>query len=541
MNASRSGFVVALGSLRPGPSVVGIYSVASVVGALISLASASGGVWAKASVTALATAVALVMLVGASAMPWVKLSSRPIATALLFAALAAFVGAVRGIVFVQVAPMLGVALVSDDLAQIVNSVVSAVVWLTLAGLVMGGRDRYRRRYRALLLQGETQTDWDSHPSVTQVKSSLRQALARAGESSDRELNEVADAIRHEIETNIRPLSHRLWFGVQDEEPRSRFIPLMRDSLAVWSVPVGFVSVVWFTTAIIGGARWIGLERAFVAVVASTVLLIVLVIAIGKWTPGSPWLRGSALIGGSVVVVIASDGVARALGYESRLYADIGLIVLLPITITAFVATAAAISLAAADRRMVLEVAERESREIVERRRQSTFLHNSFQSELTGMALQLDEAARSGSTDEAREALERVHALLARSISQDFADFHEDPRMRVDRVIAGWRGICDVSIDLVGSCLDDPRLVLGVQAMEEIIANAVRHGRASTVRICVESTPEGLVIVCESDAHIVSRSEPHRTGLGSQVLEAMTSQEVEFESTATGSRLSLVLP
>ena len=41
---------------------------------------------------------------------------------------------------------------------------------------------------------------------------------------------VASAIRGEIETSLRPLSHRIWFSSSDPEPRARISRLLRDAL-----------------------------------------------------------------------------------------------------------------------------------------------------------------------------------------------------------------------------------------------------------------------------------------------------------------------
>lgn len=541
MSSVANRFNSIVGAVRPSPAVIAVYAIASLIGGLISVASASGDAWLKVLLAGSVTAAVVVLLMVANAVPWRRLADQPVTSSAVFIGIAGAVGTLRGVVFVELAGVWGIRLSSDNATQVVNSAVSAIVWLTLAGLVIGGRDRYRGRYRALLMQGDADVDWDQHPSVEQVKRNLGTALSTSDASIPVDPGEVADAIRREIDTNIRPLSHRLWFGTEEEEPRSRLIPLVRDALTSWTVPTRVVAIAWFLTAILGAARWLGFEQGVMASVVSTLLIVVVIVAIGRWTPSRPLWRVSALAFGSIVVVIATDGVLRLLEFPSRLYVDTGSLVLLPVTVLALVLVSAAISLIESDRRTILEVAERESREIATSRRQSAFLHNSLQSELTGMALQLDEAARTGSADEARVALERVHALLARSISDDFADFLENPRERTDRIIDGWRGICEVSIDLDPAALGDPRLRVAVQAIEEIIANAVRHGGASAigVRVLVES--RGLVVSGESNAHVVDGRVSGGVGLGSHVLATIAPEGVVLESADSGSRMELVIP
>lgn len=527
-------------SLRPNAAVIAVYAVASIIGGLISVASAAGPAWQMVLLTVAVTGIVVVLLMISNWLPWSRLVRRPMMSSAVFIGVAMVVGLIRGLVFVELAQGWGIGLSSDIATQIANSTVSAIVWLTLAGLVIGSRDRYRGMYRALLLQGESDVDWDRHPSVEQVKRTLGELLSRPDSHTRVDPSEVADAIRREIDTNIRPLSHRLWFGAEGIEPRSRLLPLIRDALTAWTVPVRAIAAVWFLTAILGGARWLGLEQGVVVSVVSTVLMVVVVVLIGRVVPPSLWGRAGALAVGSVVVVVGTDGTLRLVGYPSRLYVDTGSLLLLPVTIAALIVVSASISLVESDRRTILEVAERESREIVNAKRQSTFLHNSLQSELTGMAMQLDEAARSGSTEESRAALERVHALLARSISEDFVNFQENPREHIDRIIRGWSGICEVSIEFDEPLDADPRLRLAVQAIEEIITNAVRHGGASSLSVAIDSSARGLVIRVESDARVAGEGDGAE-GLGSRVLASMAPEGVVVEGADSGSLLELVIP
>jgi two-component sensor histidine kinase len=540
MSGMGDRFASIVASMRPSPAVIAVYAVASIIGGLISVTSAAGPAWKLILLSGVVTGIVVALLVASNWLPWGKLGDRPVISSALFIGVAMVVGLLRGLAFVQLADVWGIGLSSDDATQILNSTVSAIVWLTLAGLVIGGRDRYRGRYRALLLQGDIDVDWDQHPSVEQIKRNLGTALSRSDTSVHVDPSQVADAIRREIDTNIRPLSHRLWFGAEEEEPRSRLFPLVRDAVTSWTVPTRAVAIVWFFTAILGGARWLGFEQGLMASVVSTVLIVSVIVVIGRWIPASPWWRVGALAFGSVVVVITTDGVLRLSGYPSRLYLDTGSLLLLPVTVFALVVVAAAITLVESDRRTILEVAERESRELGNAKRQSTFLHNSLQSELTGMALQLDEAARTGSAEESRAALERVHALLARSISEEFASFQENPRERIDRIVGGWRGICEVSIEFDEPIHDDPRLGAAVQAIEEIITNAVRHASATSLRATISSSARGMVILVESDTRVVAEGEAG-AGLGSRVLASMAPEGIVIKGDGSGSRLELVIP
>jgi signal transduction histidine kinase len=537
MNEGGSLNADSLGALRPSGPVIALYVVASFLGAAIAFSSATGSVGSMIAATTVASVVAVVLLLGAQRLPWNAWSDKPWVVAGIYAIVAAGVGTIRGFLLVELSARWGIESTSGSFAQLVNSAVSAAVWLTLAALVVGGRDRYRRRYRALLLHGDTDIDWDGHPSVRQVKDRVGEALLRSGEQTGVDLFAVAEAIRREIDTNIRPLSHRLWFGSEDEEPRTRLSMLVRDAVGAWTVPTRTVLIVWFATSLLGSARWLGGELGLLASAISTVLLLGMIVVVPRALPESAWMRGLALGVGSVAVIIGTDLVLRLLGYPSRVFDDFPLVILLPVSVAALVVTAVAISLAESDRRLVLQVAQREAHAIAKARRQSAYLHNSLQSELTGLAMQLEQAAQSGSSDSARSALARVHALLARSVSEEFASFQENPQQRMQRVIEGWRGICAVRIEVEPGVLGDHRIGVCLQAMEEVIANAVRHSGASHVEIQVSSATEGLSVRSSSDGRVPI--DPG-SGLGSAVLAAVAPRGVLIESSQMGAVLTFTV-
>lgn len=537
MSHGGSRFADLVGSLRPSGLVIGLYGLASVLGAAITFSSAAGSVGAMASVTTLASAAAVALLLGAQRLPWSNWRARPWLVAGIFGMVAATIGVIRGVVIVALSAAWGIELNSGAFAQVLNSMVSALVWLTLAGLVVGGRDRYRRQYRALLWHGEADLDLDQHPNVRQVKAKVSEALLVPDTQDGADLSAVAEAIRREIDTNIRPLSHRLWFGSEDEEPRTRLSMLVRDALSAWTVPTKIVLIVWFATSLLGSTRWLGGEIGFLSSVISTALLFVVIVVVPHLLPESAWIRGLALVMGSVIVISGTDLVLRLLGHPSRIFDEFPLIVLLPISVAALVVTAASIALAESDRRTVLQVAEQEANMIAKARRQSAYLHNSLQSELTGLAMQLEQAAQSGSSESARSALERVHALLARSVSEDFASFQENPQQRMQRVIEGWEGICAVRIDVEPGVLGDHRIGVCLQAIEEVIANAVRHSGASRVEIYVSSATEGLSVRSSSDGRIPT--DPG-SGLGSAVLATVAPRGVLVESGQMGAVLTFTV-
>lgn len=510
-------------SLTFSAPVLGIYAAASVVGGLISFAPGQvAGVRVILGVLS-ATAVALVMLVGAQWLRTAIPEQHFVSRASTFFIIAAFVGAARGLVLIDI----GEGMVErSDVSQVVNSAWSAVLWLTLASLAFGARDRYRRRYHSLLVQGairqQALTDWDAHPSVVRVKSNVSAATPATADSvGNEELLRIARTIREEIETNIRPLSHRLWFSAEAEEPKVRITHLVRDACAGVTAPIVPVAMIWAIGGVLGATRLFGTEAGLFSTALSTVSLAGSLWFAKRWARSSAWWGLLLMTGVALSTISVSDVLMNLLGFPSQVWGSALLMILLPGTVLALLIAASAISLAQADRALVLAVAENGGA-VDGGRRDSAFLHNSLQSELTGMAMQLERAADSGSQDDAREALERVHGLLSRSISEDFESVLEAPRERADRLAAAWRGICDVSFNCDHEVLGDPRLGVAVQAVEEVITNAVRHGGATRVHVVISKGRTGISVVVESNAPIRGAA---GAGLGTLVLASVSQGDV----------------
>lgn len=527
-----------LEGVRLSPPVILMYSIASFVGAVIALSPTGirpGGVLVVAIGV---TGAAVLALFGARRMQASRSMGGPMRAYAVFLVVALVVGAVRGLLLAVWTAAWDETLEGGVGAQVINSAFAAAIWLTLAGLVFASRERYRQRYQSLLVQGATRNpgqqgspDLDSHPSVMQVKSRVAQAVEESGAApTPSDLLHVSDAIRHEIENNIRPLSHRLWFSADGGEPQVRWSRLVRDALAGFTAPVATIALIWLAGGLIGGSRLFGLERAVLSAVISTILLAGMLVLGRRMVRRSPrrglvWALVSA-----IVPVVAADAVLTALGYPSDIGDGSVLALLLPLALFALIVIGSSISLADADREVVLDVAARRrlipADRLLDTRQLSAYLHNSLQSELTGLAMQLEAAARSGDVAEAGEALQRVHALLARSVSEDFAGLGEDPESRAERVVSGWRGICDVVFSIDPSVEGDPRLPVAVQAAEEIIANAVRHAGATAVSVTITLVESDLQVECWANRIVMMAgdmvaSAEAQGGMGLRVLRTLS--------------------
>ena len=537
-----------LKGLRFSGAVIFIYALASFIGALIAFSSSDKGLPLMAGTAALITAVTVVILFLLRSF----VSGALDVNISVFILLSLGVGVLRGVVMVAVAVPWGLIPEANATTQVVNSGISAVVWLFLAGLVLAGRERYRHKYRSLLVQGAASvqsqslvdTDWDRNPAIISMRENLTVHMGEIGTvPSVESLTQTSQAIRIEIEQNLRPLSHRLWFGSFDEYPHVRFTRLIRDSVTYFRMPVWLISLTWLVGGFVGAPMLFGATRGILSTLISTCVLLGLLLAFRKLAEKRPSLMlgiGYLLVAGTVPLIVANF-VLITFGFESDFNVSSGLVIFLPLALIAIMLMGLAISLANSDRNAVLDVAQRYAVEsaagFTNSLEASTYIHNTLQSELTGVALQLQQAAELDDAELSRVAMDRVHEIVNRSLTQDYADQRVDPSNHAEKVAQAWRGICDVDIQMSNEVARDLRAPAATQAVEELIANAVRHSGATQVKVRLDPCSSGIQIIARIDR---TWAQSDQVGLGSRWFVTLSPSGIKSKQVGGWTELHLVI-
>jgi hypothetical protein len=537
-----------LKGLRFSTPVIVIYALASFFGALIAFSSSNKGIVLMVGTAAFVTTVA----VGIVLILRRFVSGTQDVGPVVFLMLAFGVGVFRGVAMIVISVPWGLIPEENATTQVVNSGVSATVWLFLAAIVLASRERYRQKYRALLVQGAAtvqsqalvDADWDSNPAIVSMREKLAVHMAEAGSvPSVESLTRTSEAIRSEIENNLRPLSHRLWFGSFDEYPHVRFTRLVRDSITFFRMPVWVISLTWLFGGFIGGPMLFGFTRGILATVISTAVLAALLLFF-RYTAqrrASLFLGIAYLLIAGTVPLIVADLALVSLGFSSDFNVKNGLVIFLPLALIAMMIMGLSISLANSDRGAVLKVAQRyavvTATGFTNSLEASTYIHNTLQSELTGVALQLKQAADSGDVELSRVAMGRAHEILNRSLTEDYVNRRIDPITRAQKVAQAWRGICKVDIQLGAGVEQDMRATTATQAVEELITNAVRHSGATHIDVTIDLVDSGIRITCR-----VNRlwQESKRVGLGSRWFSTLSPGGLTSEQHGGWTELGLVI-
>lgn len=163
---------------------------------------------------------------------------------------------------------------------------------------------------------------------------------------------------------------------------------------------------------------------------------------------------------------------------------------------------------------------------------ASYLHNSLQSELTALALQLDSLASNPDPERNRVVMEKLEALVSQSKSEDFNNFMETPEARLMRVVNSWDGIAEIDLNIDPLIWkDSSRSSIVVSLIQEAVANSVRSGRANRVDVVGEYSKDSIFVTVTDNGSAQVTTD--RRGIGSQWIDRIAISDWKLEETDKG--------
>lgn len=168
---------------------------------------------------------------------------------------------------------------------------------------------------------------------------------------------------------------------------------------------------------------------------------------------------------------------------------------------------------------------------------ANYLHGEIQAGLTASSLLLQQAAKSGDSDLAQEALERASGLLNQDLTNITFTRMAAPALKIQKITDAWKGIADISVALPAfELLGETTLRSSVQLIEEAIANSIRHAKATDIKISGVLKGDVLTISIVSNGNPITKG---RAGLGTKMFNELT-EEWNYASESGHNRLTLTL-
>ena len=237
----------------------------------------------------------------------------------------------------------------------------------------------------------------------------------------------------------------------------------------------------------------------------------------SWVPGSApiaWQVAQIILGTLVVILTSAVGAWRAFDYQAR---DIFRERLRKKQVMSW-----------AENRHVAELAREVSRT----------LHGSVQTRLYSCSMALDRAAAMGDEAMAGQALEEAMAVLTEPLRE--SGVMSRVADEVERKVSLWGALCvfdvEVSIHDEGDSMATARVV--GRLIEEAISNAVRHGQASHIEICVTELADSQIHIEITDDG--SGPSNGSAGIGSALFDQMCTGGWSLIATPKGAQLNAYL-
>lgn len=335
------------------------------------------------------------------------------------------------------------------------------------------------------------------------------------DTSPDHIMDLAAELHDDIEQRLRPVSHRLWFGLTNSQARRHFllamlhqpVPIATISgcslvLYVWIISYGF------------GATFALISGVVINIGFTGVLIVGRFMQTRRHQPSAILQLASVLAAMAMTAIVASFYFPRT---------DLTGMVGLAVANLAIVVSVQAVAVAIRQGRATLaDLGGRVDQLDDEREQLAAHLHSTVQSRWTATALQLEHAATSGDASSADRALAAAQDLLEGDNSVPVPD-------SLSVIATRWEGIAAVTIGREDPV--PPAVATTVtRLVEEAIANSVRHGRARNITVNVSATEVAATIDITDDGEgIGAESTP---GLGSRWRDQVSVWSLASDETGT---------
>jgi signal transduction histidine kinase len=176
-------------------------------------------------------------------------------------------------------------------------------------------------------------------------------------------------------------------------------------------------------------------------------------------------------------------------------------------------------------------------------RASKLLHGPVQSQLVACAMFLDSTDKNTPIGEIRNSLERARAAIDDHVVAlaDVTNFDGNSTLgeEVTKKVALWQGIMSVEVDLMPdvSILENPLAVHIAQIVEEALANASRHGNATSVGISLKRHDDSIVLVVNDNGSLIP---VRKQGLGMAMVSQLSNGNYSLKASDSGTQLTVTL-
>jgi signal transduction histidine kinase len=480
-------------------------------------------------------------------------------------------GIIRGLVINLCVDKFDLVLTMTEGYKVFNSAIALPQWFIGLGVFIESRRAYQREFQALFAKAmrKEQETQERHSLLPQGDSSAEELIARLQFIASNLANDIntllkrpdalkdysleASKIQHLIDDDLRPVSAELWQSNPVSTPKISFRALVQISLFGQRLRVMLVVLASIPYLFVGLNGVYGLELAL----SQSLIVTSLDLAMFGFAELLFYLNVLNRAKTNVFVIALTSVfplfIQLNLPEKYSLSSNSVTIVLyqcfLAVTYVAMLLAFNSYKVINEQRNEVIASLERHlsgekysatlnaGRKSARNADIAQYLHGEIQAGLTASSLLLQQAARSGDSDLANEALQRAAGLLDQDHTNISYTRMATPEVKLEKIIAGWKGIADVSIALPPSAqLDETVMRNAVALIEEAIANSIRHSHATEIKVSSILKQDLLTINIISNGDSMVKG---KAGLGTKLFNDLSS-EWNYASESGQNRLTFVL-
>jgi len=452
-------------------------------------------------------------------------------------------------IFVGVSLALGFVLGVNELGRLVPNPIPTLIFATGWGLgiamILESQWRFKVQRDELLthaiqqqlatLQEHEVLDQIRRRIDTEVGEELTTARRRIETHLDHLMSNSADSVvsiaqdlRRTADSTVRPLSHQLMRQAQHRHPTPNLFTVLANIVRYQPFRPLAVSIIYLVTAtateLSRHGAWTGIGLLAVTVVLIFATMSMVNFAMRRWSShhAALFLGGLAFVQIPTVVLapLRSEITGTPVGVlDLAVSFIVGSIVIL--------ATSAFGAWNRSREEVIAEFAEEIRHEqiitlarataVAEAAHEAaTLMHGRMQSRLLACAASLDLAYRSGDVIGINRALMQAHAILDEPLLPLKQSRSEHLASLVQDKAAQWDGLVEIEVDIESDIGESTGpLAKHISAIiEESIANAIHHGRASHIAVSIRVDDNTIHVGVVDDGVGPGRGSP---GLGSQLM------------------------
>ena len=481
-------------------------------------------------------------------------------------------GATRGFVINICVDQFDLVQTVSDGYKVFNSMVALPQWFVGVAVFIESRRNYQNTFRELFAkamhreqetherkqifpQGSSKTDETIARLqfiTSNLASDIQKLIKRPNELKDFAIE--AEKIQHLIDDDLRPASAELWRDTTLKSPKISFWTLVQIALLESRLRVLLVIIISVPYLFVGLNGAYGFEIAiFHCTLVSLFDLTIFGLSelIYKFKILNRARSNIFLLATSFFLpfLIQFDFVPRRLAISSNSVAILLGQLLLSVTYISLLITVNGYSIINRQRAEVISSLERhisgdryhssinESSSAQRKADLANYLHGEIQAGLTASSLLLQQAAKSGDSDLAQEALERASGLLNQDLTNISYTRMAAPDIKIKKIVEGWKGIADISVSLPSfDLLNENVSRTSVQLIEEAIANSIRHAKATDIKVSGILKKDLLTISIISNGESMSKG---KAGLGTKMFNDLAA-EWHYANESGHNRLTFTL-